>query len=99
MHRKRRTATGEGRTIVTLITRDGLWLTGVVDGVRVCTAFARHVDRQWLADQLRAERIAQGATVLPGALSSQVSSRNVHVAPSTMPLCLRAIGRIRRWLS
>lgn len=83
---------------MTLITPDGVFLLGVIDGAPVYTAWSRRADPQWLADQLKAERIVEGATVLPGVVSSQVpDSRTVHVAPSTVSICLRAIRRIRRW--
>lgn len=37
---------------MTLITPDGVFLLGVIDGAPVYTAWSRRADPQWLADQL-----------------------------------------------
>lgn len=95
---------------MTLITPNGVFLIGVIDGAPVYTAWSRRADSEWLADQLDSVRLVAGSDVHE---SSTSRTANQHADPSaggddlslTSPpmgpvrLSLAAFRRIRRWLA
>lgn len=69
---------------MTLITPDGVYLVGVIDGAPVYTAWSRRADPRWLADQLDS---VPSEVRGPGGDSATVASHDTGDSLSTLRTC------------